>query len=309
MEFKLKPNDIKFLVLIAEHSVLTTSQIAASTQKSRQAVRKRVRQLVKHGFIALRPLGFGRGQGRPEGVIALTDIGFQTMQENGLLSENYSFSCQGSNDALCVEHDLLVNWFWIHLLRVGDIADGIAVQFLSSTSASKFSPQGEGPLALCVPLGNGLKKTIEFFPDGVFSITNLKVNPVKSLLFFLEVDMGTETVVSGKRGHKDIRQKIINYQALFRSGHYKRFEDVFNARINGFRLLFLANSSARLNLLCRFVRQMPPSDFIWLTDSEQMFSHGLSDKTWARGGNLDTDLQSILGPRLCCQAPVLENLR
>lgn len=62
--------------------------------------------------------------------------------------------------------------------------------------------------------------------DGVFIITDRESE--KSLLFFLEVDMGTETLVNSNSKPIDVRQKIVNYQALFRAGQYKRYEKIFN---------------------------------------------------------------------------------
>lgn len=50
--------------------------------------------------------------------------------------------------------------------------------------------------------------------------------------------MGTESIASMDRNPKDIRQKILNYQTLFRTCSYKRFETIFNASLNGFRLRF-----------------------------------------------------------------------
>ena len=114
-----------------------------------------------------------------------------------------------------------------------------------------------------------------------------------------------EFIPDTDKNSKDVRQKIINYQALFRSGHYKRYARVFDASINGFRLLFLANTSARLASLCRLIKEMPPSDFVWLTDQEIMFSHGLSAEIWVRGGRNNESLQSILGPNLACKVPVI----
>ena len=118
--------------------------------------------------------------------------------------------------------------------------------------------------------------------------------------------MGTETIASQDRRPNDIRQKILNYQTLFRTDEYKRYEGLFDFRLNGFRLLFLVNSPARLISLCRLVREMPPSDFIWLTEQQQMFSHGLSARIWARGGRNEDLPQSILGPELACELPLLE---
>ena len=51
------------------------------------------------------------------------------------------------------------------------------------------------------------------------------------------------------------------------------------------------------------VREMWPSDFIWLTDQERMFSHGLSAEIWVRGGRQDAPPESILGSHMACKTP------
>lgn len=83
--------------------------------------------------------------------------------------------------------------------------------------------------------------------------------------------------MAGSRfGAKDIRTKIINYQQYFQSSGYKRYQDLWDCELNGFRHLFLANTSARLTALCRLLQQMRPSDFVWLTDRDRMFAEGVS---------------------------------
>ena len=130
-----------------------------------------------------------------------------------------------------------------------------------------------------------------------------------SLQFRSIVEMGSVSISNRVRNSKDVRQKILNYQALFRSGDYKSFEDIFKAKFNGFRLLFLVNSAARLASLSRLVEEMPPSDFIWLTNQEKMFSDGISAEIWVRGGKIDRPPQSIIGPNLATQSPVLESIK
>jgi hypothetical protein len=44
---------------------------------------------------------------------------------------------------------------------------------------------------------------------------------------------------------------------------------------------------------------MAPSDFIWLTEQERLFTDGGFAKIWARGGNLQVAQQSILGRKHC----------
>lgn len=148
---------------------------------------------------------------------------------------------------------------------------------------------------------------IEFIPDGIFTIWHKDLK--KGLLFFLEVDMDTEPVASLDRNSKDIRQKILNYQAIFRNGQYKRFEENFHIKFNGFRLLFLTISSARSASLSRLVQEMAPSDFIWLTNQKKMFSDGLSAEIWARGGKTDRPQQSIIGRNLASHTPVVIDVK
>ena len=144
-------------------------------------------------------------------------------------------------------------------------------------------------------------------PDGVFVVTDKESG--KSLLFFLEVDMGTETRVTSRRKPTDVRQKIINYQALFGTEKYKRYEKIFNVSLNGFRLLFLFHTSARLNAICRLVREMPPNGFVWLADQNQMFLHGLAAEIWVHGGKVGQKLRSILGDKLACKITVADKIR
>ncbi len=121
--------------------------------------------------------------------------------------------------------------------------------------------------------------------------------------------MGTETRINRQRGSGDVRQKIINYQSIFRSCHYKRYKKTFQTEFNGFRLLFLTNSFGRMKKMCDLVAGMPPSDFVWLTDQERMFSKGLSAEIWARGGKYQKPAESILGPKLRFDAPFVNKIR
>jgi hypothetical protein len=121
--------------------------------------------------------------------------------------------------------------------------------------------------------------------------------------------MDTEPIASLDRSPNDIRQKVINYQAIFRNGNYKRFENIFGFKFNGFRLLFMTNSPTRSTSLSRLVREMPPSDFIWLTNQGEMFSHGLASEIWVRGGKIDQPAQSIIGSNLAAKTSVIESIK
>jgi len=303
MTFKVNKNDRKLLTSVGEYRVLTVKQLSALRQRSFQVIRRRIRDLADEGLITIRMQGYGHGRGRPEDLISLTAKGTTFLDEEVISSGHAAGATDKPENSFFLDHLLLVNWFRIHLLQIERAIPPLSIYYLSANSQPSG---GNSPfISERIPEDHRPEKFVEFIPDGVFSITCQETGK-KTLLFFLEVDMGTETLASMDRDPKDIRRKILNYQALFRSGAYKRYEQVFESKLNGFRLLLLVSSAARLTGLCRLVQEMPPSDFIWVVDQGRMFSHGLAAKIWARGGRNDAPPQSILGPRLACEMPVIE---
>ena len=304
MDSRLNKGDKQILSLIALYRILTVSQLAALTQRSRQVIRRRLRYLSDEGFIINRMRGYGRSSGRPEEIIFLAEKSAGILKNEGLFSESIPLIAPKNIDAIAVDHDLLINWFYIHLIQVEKSIPGLTIEpwspgFLMNSQGgySFFDPR--------IRIGSE-DDSIEFIPDGIFTIWHKGMQ--KGLLFFLELDMDTEPVASLDRNPKDVRQKILNYQAIFQNGHYKRFEKIFGLKFNGFRLLFLTNSPARSASLSRLVQEMPPSDFIWLTNQEKMFSDGLSAEIWARGGKTDRPPQSIIGLNLVTKTPVMDSI-
>ncbi len=305
MDSKLNKGDKQILSFIALYRILTVSQLAALTQRSRQVIRRRLRYLSGEDLIINRMRGYGRSSGRPEEIVLLAEKAASILKNEGSFLESIPLISPKNIDAIAVDHDLLINWFFIHLIQVDNSIPDLAIEpwspgFLTNNQGSHvfFDPR------IRIESEDDF---IEFIPDGIFTVWHKELE--KGLLFFLEVDMDTEPVASMDRNSKDIRQKILNYQAIFRSGHYKRFENVFQFKFNGFRLLFLTNSSTRSTSLSRLFQEMPPSDFIWITNQEKMFVEGLSAEIWTRGGKKDQAPQSILGPDLAIKFPLLDSIK
>ncbi|MCG6880956.1 MAG: replication-relaxation family protein [Deltaproteobacteria bacterium] len=305
MALKLTKGDKEILTLIGLYRMLTVSQIAALARRSRQVIRRRLRYLSGEGLIVNRIRGFGRSSGRPEEIILLTGKSSGILQNEGLHTESVPLISPENIDAIAVDHDLLINWFYIHLIQIEKSIPELTI----NTHAPWFGANKEGKHALFDPRirVKSDEHLTEFIPDGIFTIRHKGLR--KSLLFFLEVDMDTEPIASLDRSPNDIRQKVINYQAIFRNGNYKRFENIFGFKFNGFRLLFMTNSPTRSTSLSRLVREMPPSDFIWLTNQGEMFSHGLASEIWVRGGKIDQPAQSIIGSNLAAKTSVIESIK
>ena len=83
-----------------------------------------------------------------------------------------------------------------------------------------------------------------------------------------------------------------------RVGQYKRYEAILKCELRGFRLLVLTEEPARFAALCRLVRAMSPTGFVWLADRDRLLSQGLWSLIWVRGGKVNEPLQSILGSKV-----------
>ncbi|MBT4814677.1 MAG: hypothetical protein HON70_03205 [Lentisphaerae bacterium] len=295
--------DVTLLEQLAEYRVLTAEQIARLRGVgSLQVVRRRLGQLAREKLVESWGRGFGRRRGRPEKVYSIGCDGTDLLQRRGVLPAG-TIHDQIDGRKACENHQLLLNWFRIHLDYVSSVLPQLTVKLLSSTSPF-LSRDGDGRSVVSesFQVSQGRKRNVRFVPDAVFAITDHKHR--KSVLFFLEVDMGTETVASPGRGEHDFRQKILNYQLYFKANRYRRYEKLWVTTFSGFRLLVLANSAGRKGALARLIQEMPPNDFIWLTDPELMFSNGLTGPIWTRGGARQDASASIVGS-LCGPSALL----
>ena len=302
MAFRLTPTDYEMLQIIAEYRTVTSPQLAGLLSRSKKGVRDRISKLIAEGLLEEATRGRGQHRGRPERVVFLSKSAVTILKERGFINPQVPSNDMIGGNLRCQNHQLLLNWVRIHLNYIETIVPGLKIRFMAHSSP--FVPKeflsvllGAGPAAIYRRAEDGTR----FKPDATFSICDS--NQDKTLLFFLEVDLGTETLASPKRELTDIRQKILNYRICFDTQVYKQYERLWKCQLNGFRLLFLTDTSSRMSTLCSLVREMQPSDFIWIAQKDRMFEDGISADIWARGGRLDTSPQSILG-RLSCRTPL-----
>jgi hypothetical protein len=303
MAFKINKNDLDVLRSIAEHRVLTTGQIRALHARSDRGMRNRLLELEEAGLVQTIPREFGHGQGRPERLLSLTDEAVALLRGEGIVPPGVPNDRVTAVKLPYAEHQILLNWFRVHLMEMLRFIPQLDAEFLSPTSPFMTrSDEDRAMISDTVPRPEAPDATVGFTPDGVFTLTD-REHP-KTVLFFLEVDRGTEPITSSSRSGSDVRQKIVNYQMYFHTHRYKRYEETWKCKLHGFRLLFLTCSDERLAKLCRLVRETPPSNFIWLTDDSRLFAQGLPANIWAEGGNLVAPPQSIVNERMACEAPI-----
>jgi len=299
---RITKKDLDVIKKIYEYRILTIPQIAALAFSTKYVARRRIKDLIDADLLEAKSRGFGRQRGRPERIISLSTEGIDLLRKKRIISSELAFE-SGENTIKNIDHQLLLNWFQLHLLQVEKLIQELKIEFISSTSPLYLREHSRYPIIYEKIKNPGDDKAFDFIPDAVFCIRHKQRD--KSLLFFLEIDLGTEAIASAKRNKTDIRQKVLNYQAYFRLEKYKRYEDILHTRFNGFRVLFMANSQLRMHAICRLLQEMSSSDFILVSHHKAMFSKGLSDAIWIKGGNSSSP-HSILGEKMGCSAPLFQ---
>ncbi len=277
----------KILKTIAEYRLLTVRQLTILHYSKDQATNRQLRSMEDNGLIKRYPLACSGKRGRPINVVTINHQGVEELKKADLplLDDSIVFDRERQD-----RHQLLLNEFRIQLGKTIRNNLDLSARFLSSSSPFLSEETGISSLSERVPV-QGKKKTVTFTPDAVFSVKSAEKG--KSLLFFLEVDMSTESL-SNRRGLGDIRHKVVNYRTYLGKKIYNRYQRLLKTDFNGFRLLFLVNTEKRSNAISRIVAEMLPSNFIWITDQERMSTHGLAGKIWVRGGQQSSKPQSIL---------------
>ena len=298
MAAKLNQNYRLVLEAIAEYRVLTVNQLATVVSCNRQVGRRYLKALEEAGLVQLSLRGIGRGRGRPERVASLTDQGVDLLRSEGVFTWEVPHHHVTAETLRNLEHQILLNWFRVHLVHVEKHMPKSWIRFLASTSPFLRRDSKERSMIFdSAPIAGGSDEMVGFTPDGVWSLTDRECG--QTVLFFLEVDMGTESIISPQHNMQDIQQKVLNYSSYFDSNRYKRYEQTWGCELKGFRLLFLTHTITRLTALCNLAREMPETDFVWLTEQSRLFELGVSGDIWARGGHVDIPCESVFGSLLC----------
>ena len=132
---KLTSRKLTFLKLIAEYRVLLTAQVALLSGTGLRAAQKNIIKLRNKGYLTLYFHDFTGIRGRPEGVCSLTDTGAELLQKEGLIDSEIPNHRMTGEAIVHVSHELLINWFRIHLLLQIDIhIPDLQTEFISATT-------------------------------------------------------------------------------------------------------------------------------------------------------------------------------
>jgi len=127
-------------------------------------------------------------------------------------------------------------------------------------------------------------------PDCIFTLCLAGERP---LLFFLEIDTGTEPFTRSGTGTA-IQSKIEAYAELRASDQYRAYVQE-DEPVRGFRVLLVSLPERRHKALCREVERHA-AEFVWVTSWDAIEEHGVFGEIWCRGGRGERR-ESILGTK------------
>ena len=285
-------SDLDLLVNLAECRFLTTAQMAALLNRNDKALSRRLRAL-KTGDIVRSTRQSSRGiPGSPPHVWCIGEAGLAHLKAGGRAQKDAAFDLFAARQIDCVGHELLVSEFRVQSAQLPAVVPALASRFLTSRSWALQTPGTHPAPRLYEPADPETQGTTEFVPDGVLLLRHAERG--KALLFFLEVDMGTEPLRSPRSG-VDLDTKIRNYRHFFAAGKYRRYEALAGSPLKGFRLLVVCGNTARLARLLPLARRSGPCDFVWATDCDRMIRAGIWGPIWHKASHDGPQSESILG--------------
>lgn len=302
MANKLSQSDLEIIINLAEYRILTVSQMAAVYPKSSRLLRSKLKKFVEMNLVDVDLAPYGGSKGRIARIYSVGQAGFKLLRSEKLLNADIAFDRIAAVLPRFRCHMLAVNDFRVQLAQTAQIIPELKTIFLSPNSPFIERIDDDRTIAHERFAVDGIEdKWVSYTPDGVFVMRDTKTG--KTLLFFLEMDMATESITSGKGYKNNIRKKIVNYQLTYKLRRYKRYESIFNSGLKGFRLLLVTSRPGHLAKLSRILSQCPPSEFINITDLESLSKKGLWSPIWHKGGRLDLRPVSILGSKALKDPP------
>lgn len=250
----------RLLQALCSYRCLTTRQCVAAGFGSEQVVRRYIREFKQAKLVSCSPWQFGQDTGRPENLAIPTQSGLQAVGLTGAPIKQRAFA-----------HQHHLNWCQIRFEQLKSAQLGLSYTVVDILNLAT--------------LNKGV------IPDMAFALTSKTHN--KRLLFFVEMDMGTETLVSASGRSGDLCEKIEAYRELRLSGAYTKA--IRGQRVSeGFRLLLVLAHKPRLLQTLRLCQQMRPCPFVWCVDFETLSRLGAGEAIWHKEGDA-SHTYSILG--------------
>jgi len=284
---RLQSADMAILTLLLDHRMATGEQLARILGRNQRALSRRMTSLECENIVRTFQADASGSRGRPPMVYTLSEAGVDILVDRDAVSTDIADAILERTEPRQVNHHLAINNFRIALASIGTRYPELTLDALDTGSPCTFAKDDELVPKMTLEGCDGR----EVRPDVVTCIADRA--RAKPLLFFVEVDRGTEPIVR-ERG-SSIRQKVETYRQLFREGGHLSWQAFWDRPFKGFRVLFVCHTPKRAMSIGRALAPGPSSDFFWITDEDKLEAAGIAGHIWMRGGACDASLESMLG--------------
>ena len=273
----LTERDLGVLELLARYKLLTTSQIQRLVYPTLQKAQTRLLRLFKAGLVKR---------------FASPVI----MREGGKGEYVYHLKSRPRTALTLLRHTLKLNDIRIAFelaCRPGAGQTNL-VGFIPEYTGVKGRRNDQKPVratedTVGVRHGTGGEVLI---PDAVICLENPATG--KRALFFLEVDLGSEKLISTTPGHYSLLKKIMLYKKYLDNRGYDRYANIFGYDFKGFRVLTVMDSKTRISRLRTALAQTRIQGFAWFTDTATIKGADVLGNIWLMTDPTDKNKYSII---------------
>lgn len=271
-----KLNVLQFLFSM---QTLTTHhlKILVYTKLSMRTAYRTMNTLVSMKLIAFHEYGNSRGIGNCDRLYFLTKKGFDlvTAQQNGISTQELFSKHPMPLTIKYYEHRKKILDFWV-------VAIMETKKYQHTHQLISFAPELQRvsgqPITIQFYASDGTTESIK--PDASFILRNLQES--KDYLYFLEADMGTESLSSEQ--YPSLQQKVDKYQMAFEQLAFQQAANGFEKFV-GARVLIVTTAKKRvINMLRTLAIQPQFKDAILFSIHDEIWWHGILKGRWAKQG-------------------------
>ena len=291
--FRLTPDDVEIVRVVARHRLIRSTHIAALVNRSLDRTNDRLMRLFHAGYID-RPraqLDYYPSFGSAPMIYALADRGVRLLKEwDGAAFRNPEWSRKNREAGRpFIEHQIAIVDFQVALRRAVRERGGIrlvSAEDLITTAPRR--PAGPNPFALHARLSDrGAVRDASVIPDLVFG---LELAGGTRRNYMVEIDRGTMPVTRSDPDQTSIQGKLRVYLAAHAAKQHQRQFGWKN-----FRVLVVTTDRQRIGSMIdalgrvRIPRSVPPSLFLFATFADLGLADPLQHE-WLDGSRRKVDL-------------------
>lgn len=272
---KLTERDLKVPELVADYKLLTTRQIKELLYPSLQKAQTRLKAVYEAGLVKRYPYPV-------------------LLKEGGKGEFVYHVGKKPKIVYSKVLHTLELNKIRIAIETACQQSENIKlIDFIPEYKGKVEKGKIKRLVEQTVTLPDGKETTL--IPDAVICLENKATK--KKGLFYLEADLGTEKITTGKRNEYSLLKKMMIYKEYVKSKKYKKYGSVnyYNYAFSGLRVLSVMDSPSRIRSLRRELFNQGIKKFIWLTESSEISANTVFNKIWLMVNIEDDNRYSIIG--------------